>query len=201
MNTYYETAVPYEVFTAFTVAFSIIGIIFAVVVIGHIIDAIALMKLGKRFNVKNSWLAWIPVGDQYVVGSLATVSDENKGRVRKWGTILPILSAITLLSVPFFVIYMCTLIASEAAPDAFLTGETMIILLVCYLILLVTSIASSLFMVFNAVCVFKIFEHLNSKKAVKYFILSILVPFADGILLLKCEKKLAEAEEASVCEE
>ncbi len=50
------------------VAFLMIVLIVAIA--SYVLSAIALMTMGKRAGIEESWLAWIPVGNFYVIGKI-----------------------------------------------------------------------------------------------------------------------------------
>ena len=47
----------------------ILGSLFGFAV--HVIRALAIYHIGKRRGLKNPWLAWIPVGQEWIIGSLS----------------------------------------------------------------------------------------------------------------------------------
>ncbi len=65
-------------FVAFMLAFLFIFIILGIIL--YVIKSLALMKIAKKLKVKNAWLAWIPIGDFY----LLTQTSKQSG----WWTLL-----------------------------------------------------------------------------------------------------------------
>ncbi len=43
-------------------------IILAVIIFVYVLRAIALYTMAKRQNIANAWLAWVPIGQEYVYG-------------------------------------------------------------------------------------------------------------------------------------
>lgn len=40
------------------------------VFLNYILSSIAIMKMGQRAGIDESWLAWIPIGNLYIIGRL-----------------------------------------------------------------------------------------------------------------------------------
>ena len=55
------------IFAAFMMVFLIIGIVF------YIYTALALMTIAKKTNTNNPWLAFIPIGNVYLMTQVASV--------------------------------------------------------------------------------------------------------------------------------
>ena len=49
-------------------------LVFAIAIILYVIKALALMRIAKRTKTKNSWLAWIPIADFYLLTQTARQS-------------------------------------------------------------------------------------------------------------------------------
>jgi len=48
-------------------------VMFIVVVVMYIYSALALMTIAKKTNTPNAWLAWIPIGNVYLMTQIAKV--------------------------------------------------------------------------------------------------------------------------------
>lgn len=72
--------------------FSIIGILC------YIFSAIGFMKMAKKAEIENAWLAWIPIGNCYILGELVTTKLNGKG-----GIYTVIAAAVTVITswIPF----------------------------------------------------------------------------------------------------
>ncbi len=68
------------------VGIAIILLLLAFAVLSYVLTAIGLQTLANRNNLDNSWLAWIPIANMYLLGML--VKDKSKVRYIEW--ILPI---------------------------------------------------------------------------------------------------------------
>ena len=77
----------------------------------YVLTALALYTVAKRRGLKNPWLAWIPVADSYLLGSLSdqyryVVNGENKSK-RKILLVLRILIAVMSAALFAVLIAMC----------------------------------------------------------------------------------------------
>lgn len=77
----------------------------------YVLTALALYTVAKRRGLKNPWLAWIPVADSYLLGSLSdqyryVVNGENKSK-RKILLVLRILIAVMSTALFAVLIAMC----------------------------------------------------------------------------------------------
>lgn len=77
----------------------------------YVLTALALYTVAKRRGLKNPWLAWIPVADSYLLGSLSdqyryVVNGETKSK-RKILLVLRILIAVMSTALFAVLIAMC----------------------------------------------------------------------------------------------
>lgn len=70
---------------------AIIGMILLFLLIGvvcYIFLSIGLMKMAENAGIKNSWLAWIPIGNTYIIGELVTIKlNGNGGQYALWASV------------------------------------------------------------------------------------------------------------------
>ena len=58
----------------------------------YIIQSLALYKISKEQGNDKAWLAWLPVGSDWVIGKIADNIDAENGKKRNWSKVLLILS-------------------------------------------------------------------------------------------------------------
>lgn len=75
------------------VGIAIILLLLAYAVISYVLTALGLQTLANRNNLDNSWLAWIPIANMYLLGML--VKEKSKVPYIEW--VLPIGTASALL--------------------------------------------------------------------------------------------------------
>ena len=50
----------------------VLGIVLLCCLVGWILSSVGLYKVAKRRGIRNAWLAWIPIGSEWVLGSVST---------------------------------------------------------------------------------------------------------------------------------
>lgn len=75
-------------FLGFGVFILILAILLlALVLVVYILQAIALYQLASKNNLKNAWLAWLPIGNMYLLGKLGFevyAPKDSKNEVLMW---------------------------------------------------------------------------------------------------------------------
>ncbi|MBO4940688.1 MAG: hypothetical protein J6D15_00520 [Clostridia bacterium] len=186
-------------FFAFLVMFGVISIflgLFGLCVIDYVISSLGLYRLAKIGQIKKPWLSWIPGVNYWTVGSIVDGYDGKNGIKRKWRVVLPVLLGITFVCVVIYVLLLGVM-AEEMIDDPYrISAEFWMSTAGMYLWMIVGGLTGSALVGCQMVCLFKVFESTAPEKAVKYFILSLIVPLAEAICLLKCANKAYLAESA-----
>ncbi len=154
----------------------------------YIVTALGVSGVARAKGISNDWLAWLPIGQDWVLGSTVEKIDEKRGIKRAWAIILTILSAVFWV---LFCLYIGLLI-QMINHSYMLVNDTMLMnsMTQLYAIVIPFSIVSTVWATLQYVCRYKIFEDIVPHKSLKYFVLGILLPLAYGILMLKCKKVL-----------
>lgn len=170
------------------VCFLMMGFLLA----NYILQSLGFYQIADRRRIANPWLAWLPYGNLWIFGSIVDHHARLKGKDPKWRFLLLILDAVAVLFlvfmyvvlfVMFFVIGFQAADGAEPEVATVLTFLAWIMVLYVFMFLALGAVASC-----QTVCFYKIYEELVPEKALKYFLLSILVPLASGICLMKCAK-------------
>lgn len=158
----------------------------------YVLTSLSLYKIANRRQIANPWLAWLPFGNYWIIGSIADNYDERNGMKRKWRVVFLTLSLIILAGfVIFYIVLFVALFSlglnSQYAEPA--TSEMIGFFVAIYAGMFVAVLPATALSVCNMICIYKIFESTVPEKSVKYLLLSILVPFANAICLFKCRNK------------
>ena len=202
-------------FFAFLVVWGVISIflgLFGFCIADYVISSIGLYRLAKAGQIKNPWLSWIPGVNYWIVGSIVDGYDEKNGIKRKWRVVLTVLLGIVLVGVVVYLLFFGVMVEEMVDEPYYFGAEVWMSITGLYLWMIAAGLSASALMGCQMVCLFKVFEANAPEKAVKYFLLSLLVPLAEAICLLKCAKKactdesaveqiLADAEVVTVAEE
>ena len=158
-------------------------------VAAYILTALAVYKVSSRRGLKNPWLAWVPVVNCWLLGSLSdqyqyVVKGENKSK-RKWLLVLNILkAALASMLTVLAVVTVGTLIVSHHSD-------------VMGAVVAVLGLAMPLIAVTIALCVIRymalydVYRSMDPANAVLYLVLSILFsPTEPFFLFFNREKDL-----------
>ena len=172
-----------------------IAVIFSAFVIGivnYILQAIALFSIARKRGMGSAWCAWLPICNTYLVGAISDFHDRQRGLNRHWGKTL----VISLLFGPVMLIagYLLTLLTIVFSV-ALGGGEPNVLVVVIAVIFLYACIfASAMFVAVSQfgtyICLYKIFDVIVPEKAVKYIIISLIIPLGCAICLMCARKSL-----------
>lgn len=158
----------------------------------YIMNAIALYKIADRRQLPNPWMAWLPFTRDWLIGSIVDDYDGRNGIKRKWRVTLLALSLISVIGILVTYIAMIAGILvlafqyTDAEPPI---GPTLAYVLIFYIAFFIFVLLASAKSICQIICIYKIYESTVPKKAVKYLLLSMLVPLAGPICLLRCKDK------------
>lgn len=183
--------------TGFVAVLIILGVFLAIGVIGiidYVLKSYSLYTLASRRQIPSPVLAWIPIASYWTLGSLADDYDQVKGFKRKWRVLLLLLSIFAICLyfaayISLFVFVFALGIESGTGASEPEISEVLIPFITIYIFLLIAVLAIFLLNSLSTICYYKIFESTVPEKAVLYLCLTLTVPLAAGICLLKCKDK------------
>lgn len=184
-------------FFAFLVVWGVISIflgLFGFCVADYVISSIGLYRLAKAGQIKYPWRAWIPGVNYWIVGSIVDGYDSKRGIKRKWRVVLTVLLVICLVCIVVQSVIGETL--EEVLVDPYRISVDFWMAFAGMVVIIVMFLSGIVLTACQVICLFKVFETNATEKAVKYFLLSLLVPLAEAICLLKCANKAYLAESA-----
>ena len=153
-------------------AYSMLGLI------SYVLHSLGLYTIAKRRGIHNSWLAWLPFGNLWILGS---ISDQYqyvvKGKIRNRRKAMLWLS-IPLIPVCF--IWFVILIVSAVSGSGFL-------LVIAVLIGLFTMAVT--LTVVQYIAYYDLFTSCNRENAVLYLVLGIFIPVTLPFFVFACRKK------------
>ena len=160
-----------------------------IAVASYVISSSSLYTIAKRRKISGAGLAWLPIANFWLVGKVADHYDEKNGIQRKWRAVLLTLALIFYLG--YIVIYaiMFVAIIGSAANIAMGASASSLVgtLIFVYVGLIGIMMAGIALTACNYICLYKIFESTRPEKAVKYMLISILVPLGKAICLACCK--------------
>ena len=161
-------------------------LILALVAVNYVFASIGLYKIAKRRALSHPFLAWIPIANLWIMGGIAQEYDERNGIKRNWklALLLPMVISLVAMGVFFaFAVIMAILVTM-------VTAELLIVpFIVFYIIYFVLLISFMVYSVIYYISFFKLFESIVPHKALKYMILSFIVPLGHGICLYRARNE------------
>lgn len=187
-----ELGLPEEVVSFFFTFF--IGAIAVSAVIGiaiYLLESISVYKMAKSAEIKNPWLVFIPVANDWVFGTLAEKYKKKNGtKSARFGIILPVLEGIvfiesialtifTVISVKEITGYALDAVntSTEMAPEQFMSLIPVIIL---YFALMAVAIA---YAVVFFIALWRVYSSFDKSNATLYIVLSVVFTISVPIIL------------------
>ena len=162
----------------------------------YILTSLSLYTIGSRRLIKNSWLSWLPIGREWVLGSIADEYDGKNGVNHKWRKILLTLDiigyfGIILVFIVYIVMAVLAITGTTIAGFDFARPSATVGFASAIIAVILAYIASFACLmavqILSYICYFKLYESTVPKKAVKYLLISLLVPFGMPICLYKAK--------------
>lgn len=164
----------------------------------YILTALAIYTISRRRGLSKPWLAWIPIINCWLLGSLSdqyryVVKGENKSK-RKWLLILRILKAVLVFAISAFVISMVGSVVKASYYGGYLEGDFLDMLAPVLTMLgfaLPYAGITIAFCVVRYIALYDVYRSLDPDNAVLYLVLSILFsPTEPFFLFFNREKDL-----------
>ena len=183
---------------------SIIGIV------GYVFLSLGLYTIAQRRGLPNPWLAWIPVANVWIIGSISDQYQQvvkkkktNRRKVLLWLGIVMYVVYIAFVVVMFVMIFQIGMAGSDLYPDYYpydyisyaadseaeLMNALMNFLLWVMLMGLVASVVSIIYLVFWCMSFYDIYSSCDPKNATLFTVLSILVSIVAPYLVFAVRNK------------
>lgn len=187
-----ELGLPEEVVSFFFTFF--IGAIAVSAVIGiaiYLLESISVYKMAKSAEIKNPWLAFVPVANDWVFGTLAEKYKKKNGtKSARFGIILPVLEGIVLIESIALTIFTVISVkeitgyaldavntSAEMAPEQFMSLIPVIIL---YFALIAVEIS---YAVVFFIALWRVYSSFDKSNATLYIVLSVIFTISVPIIL------------------
>lgn len=172
-------------FLIFFLVFYLIIMIFGLV--SYILSSVGMYTIAKRRGIHNPWLAWIPVANSWILGS---ISDQfqyvTKGKIRnrrKWLLGLNIASAIS--PVVMMIVEVTAMLVGFGSGMEHLASSFGLFIII-WLIMVAFMIVLS---VFTYMALYDLYHSCNPYNAVTFLLLSIFVSVTQPFFVFACRKK------------
>lgn len=161
----------------------------------YVLTSLALYTIAKRRGIRNPWLAWIPVGQMWILGS---ISDQYQyvvnGVVRNKRKVLLVMEAVCIVLVPVLVVMtVSTLVYLMIAADVQLAQSDYMSLPFGFWGFWVTAIGiiglAIGSTVVGLIALNDVYKSCDPANRVLYLLLSIFFGVTRPIFLLVCQNK------------
>lgn len=152
----------------------------------YVIQGLSLCTIGRRRGIRNSWLAWIPIGNLWLLGS---ISDQYrylvKGRINVRRKMLLGLSVATV--VMYAVCAYCILLGMEAEHTALNTAAGVILMSFITIFAVLAGVIAVV--VYQYMCYYDLFCSCDPANGVLFLVLSILFPGSVPFVVFAIRKR------------
>lgn len=173
-------------------------------VVAYVMKSLGLHKMAAGRQIEYAWLAWVPMGSDWIIGKIAEEYDEQRGVERKWSSIMLTLSVICLIGVVILctICFLAVSVVEMKYGNAELPDSAAVwVVIGIYIPVILWAILLMAYSVCYAICLYKIFESAVPEESLKYWLLSVILPYAEGICLFICKDKGRLVPEMDVLEE
>lgn len=166
------------------------GVILAVIglfsIAMYVIRSLSVYTIAKRRRIENPWLSWLPVGHEWILGSL---SDQykyiTKKKVQNRRKVLLGLGIAGLLCGLLMLCLVITSVVVAVTDETAAAGMVLLVILL-YLAVFILGIVT---MVFGFMSKYDIYKSCDPKNAVAYLVISIFINVTEPFFLLVCRNK------------
>ena len=163
---------------------------FAFAVACYVLQSLGFYRIAKRRGIHNPWLAWLPIGNMWILGS---ISDQYqyvaKGKLRNRRKVLLGLNiAMYALAIPVIAGYvtMITGMLTGFAAYGVATGAGAALTVLGYLAMLVLGVIHTVFLY---IALYDLYSSCEPGSSVLYIIFSILLQVTMPFFVFACRKK------------
>ena len=174
-----------------TVFIGVFAVSISIGIVIYLLEAIGVYKMAKSAEIKNPWLAFIPVANDWVFGTLAEKYKKKNGtKSARFGIILPVLEGIVLIEAIALTIFTVISIkeitgyaldavntSAEMAPEQFMSLIPVIIL---YFALMAVAFA---YAVVFFIALWRVYSSFDKSNATLYIVLSVIFTISVPIIL------------------
>ena len=191
LNPYYYDELPITgmdeeiLATVMAILLGVLGVVLLFAFVFWILSSLSLQAIARRRGIRNAWLAWVPIGNQWILGSIA---DQYQHLIQ--GKITSRRKILLWLGLANFVVSVIGGILSGVIGATAQTEEQMMVFSVVNLVSSLGGMALGItVLVFYHMSNYDLYRSCNPKNAVTFLVLGIIFPVAQPFFYLSCRKK------------
>lgn len=156
----------------------------------YVLQAISFYTIAKRRGIRNPWLAWIPVGNNWILGSISDQYQYVKnGKVKNRRKILLGLSIASLISSVLYCMGAFAFGFLAGYGETVATGQIGLFVMLMLLYALVELALAITLYVFTYMSLYDLYVSCDPSNGVLYLLLSIFISVTTPFLLFACRNK------------
>ena len=191
MNPYYYNELPVtgmdeEVLaTVMAILMGVVGVVRLLSLIFWIICALSLQAIARRRGIRKAWLAWVPIGTDWILGS---ISDQYQHLIQ--GKITARRKLLVWLNVGDAMLIIANGLVQGLTEAAAHTEEQLMLWSLASMLISVARLAVRITaLVFCHMSNYDLYRSCNPKNAVTFLVLGIIFPITQPFFYLSCRKK------------
>ena len=191
LNPYYYDELPITgmdeeiLATVMAILMGVVGVVLLLALIFWIISALSLQSIARRRGIRNAWLAWVPVGNEWILGSIA---DQYQHLIQ--GEITARRKLLLGLTFGSFVMGVVNSLSGVLTDMMAHTEQELMLWGILSLLFSVLALGVNIAaLVFYHMSNYDLYRSCNPKNAVTFLVLGIIFPVAQPFFYLSCRKK------------
>ena len=191
LNPYYYDELPITgmdeeiLATVMAILMGVVGVVLLFAFVFWILSSLSLQAIARRRGIRNAWLAWVPIGNQWILGSIA---DQYQHLIQ--GKITSRRKILLWLGLANFVVSVIGGILSGVIGATAQTEEQMMVFSVVNLVSSLGGMALGItVLVFYHMSNYDLYRSCDPKNAVTFLVLGIIFPITQPFFYLSCRKK------------
>ena len=158
----------------------IIFVAWAFSLVSYVLSSLGMYTIANRRGIRHAWLAWIPFGNLWILGSIADQYQYvAKGKIKNRRKIL---LGLNILLIVLEVGCFMGIIAMYIIPE-------LILAILCIFIGLLTMVVTITILVYEYIAYYDLFSSSEPNNATLYLVLSIIFSVTLPFFVFACRKK------------
>ena len=164
-------------------------VLWAYAIAAYVLHSLGLYKIAKRRGIHNPWLAWLPIGQSWILGNISDhFQHVTKAKQRKFRIVLAVMEAVMYVwMVLYFVVVMgsafsMAFVAEGGANAGAVFGFMGTAFLMVFLLMAIAVTYS----VFAYLAYYDLFKSCKPDNAVLFLVLSIFVNVTLPFFIFAC---------------
>ena len=191
LNPYYYdelpiTGVDEEILTTvMAIMLGVLGVVLVFSLIFWVLSSMSLQSIAKRRGIRKAWLAWVPIGNEWILGSIA---DQYQHLIQ--AKITARRKILLWLNVGYVALIVANSLVQVMTKLAAHTDEQLLIWGLASTAISLARLAVSITtLVFYHMSNYDLYRSCNPKNAVTFLVLGIIFPVTQPFFYLSCRKK------------